>query len=179
MKKEKLNNLVFSAMFLALGAILPFLTGQIKELGDSFLPMHLPIMLCGAICGAKYGFVTGLILPFLRSLTFGMPPLYPNAVWMALELATYGLVIGILYSRKKEHKTLYLLFCLACSMIAGRIVWGVTKALLLLNKENAFTINAFITGGFIDAIPGIILQFILIPIIIGVYESLKLRGNKQ
>ena len=85
---------VLSAMFLALGMILPLLTMQIKEIGDTLLPMHIPVMLCGLICGYNYGFVVGLILPFLRSVIWGMPPIYPNAVWMALELCTYGFVIG-------------------------------------------------------------------------------------
>jgi uncharacterized membrane protein len=84
-------------MFLALGIVLPFLTGQIKEIGDTLLPMHIPVMLCGLICGGKYGFAVGLVLPFLRSATVGMPPIYPNAVWMSAELATYGFMIGFLY----------------------------------------------------------------------------------
>ena len=97
MKKQLSNNetqkLCFAAMFLALGMVLPFLTGQIKEIGDSLLPMHLPILLCGIICGWKYGISVGFILPFLRSVCFGMPPLYPQAVYYAIELATYGFVI--------------------------------------------------------------------------------------
>ena len=172
MKKESIRVLVISAMLLGLGLVLPLLTGQIKEIGDSLLPMHLPIMLCGIICGAKYGFATGIILPFLRAITFGMPPLYPNAIWMAMELATYGLVIGILYSRLKKT-TLHLLVSLLCAMVCGRIVWGITKALLLITKEGAFTIKAFIIGGFVDAIPGIIIQLVLIPLIVGIYEKLN------
>jgi len=70
----KTRKLIFSAMFLALGMVLPFFVGQIKEIGDSLLPMHLVVMLCGLICGWKYGAVVGLILPPLRGLCFGMPP---------------------------------------------------------------------------------------------------------
>ncbi len=177
MQKENLRKLVLSAMFLGIGLVLPLFTGQIKEIGDSLLPMHIPIMLCGVICGAKHGFATGMILPFLRAITFGMPPLYPNAIWMALELATYGLVIGILYSKFKKT-TPYLLLSMLCAMISGRIVWGITKALLLITKEGAFTIKAFVIGGFVDAIPGIILQFILIPLIVGIYEKLKQKRTE-
>ena len=104
-RDKNIKKLVLTAVFVALGMVLPFATGQIKEIGDSLLPMHLVVMLCGAICGWKYGLVAGAILPMLRNLCFGMPPLYPNSIWMTLELATYGFVIGFLYSRFKEkHK---------------------------------------------------------------------------
>ncbi|MBQ2863785.1 MAG: ECF transporter S component, partial [Clostridia bacterium] len=74
MKKTKTQKIILSAMFLALGMTLPLLTSQIKEIGDTLLPMHLPVLLCGAICGWSYGGAVGLALPFLRSVTFGMPP---------------------------------------------------------------------------------------------------------
>jgi uncharacterized membrane protein len=172
MEIYKLKRLALAGMFLCMGLVLPFFTGQIKEIGDTLLPMHLPIMLCAFICGPRYGFFVGLILPFLRSLTVGMPPIYPNAVWMALELATYGLVIGILYAIGKRHSKLYTLFCLGCAMIAGRVVWGVSKALLLIGRST-FTMKAFVLGGFVDALPGIVLQLILIPLIIDAYERIK------
>lgn len=172
MNKENIKRLCLAAMFLAIGLVLPFFTGQIKEIGDSLLPMHLPVMLCGLICGWKYGGAVGLVLPFLRSLTFGMPPLYPNAVWMALELAAYGLVIGLLFSRKKEYSRVYLLVCLAVSMLSGRVVWGIAKAILLGVADKPFGLEAFLIGGFADAVPGLILQFILIPLIMEViYRS--------
>ena len=172
MKKQSIQNLVLSALFLAIGLILPFFTGQIKEIGDSLLPMHLPVMLCGLICGWKYGGAVGLMLPFLRSLTFSMPPLYPNAVWMALELAAYGLVIGLLFSRKKDYSRGYLLLCLIISMLSGRVVWGIAKAVLLGVAGKPFGLEAFLVGGFVDAVPGLILQFILIPLIMEViYRS--------
>lgn len=179
MQKEKTRQLILSAMFLGIGIILPIFTGQIKEIGDSLLPMHLPVMLCGIICGAKYGAAIGLMLPFIRSLTFGMPPLYPNAIWMALELATYGLVIGLLYHKSKKLKRGHLLFSLVISMLAGRIVWGISKAILLGVGGKPFTFEAFIVGGFFDAVLGIILQFILIPLIIGIYEKTKIKTEKR
>jgi thiamine transporter ThiT len=177
MKNQYVKRLCLAAMFLAIGLVLPLFTGQIKEIGDSLLPMHLPVFLCGLICGWKYGGAVGLILPFLRSVTFGMPPLYPNAVWMALELATYGLVIGLLFSRKKEYSRVYLLVCLVISMLSGRVVWGVTKAVLLGVAGKPFGLEAFLVGGFADAVPGLILQFILIPLIMEVvYRS---RAGKK
>lgn len=173
MEKGVLKNIVLSAMFLAVGLILPFFTSQIKEIGDSLLPMHIPVMLCGLILGAKWGLSVGFILPILRGVLFSMPPVYPNSIWMAFELATYGFVIGLLYFHGKNKKTGHLYFCLIASMLLGRVVWGITKAVLLGIGGKAFTINAFIVGGFLDAIPGILIQLIIIPVIMGVINRKK------
>lgn len=167
----KHKKLVFSAMFIAIGIVLPFFTAQIKEIGDTLLPMHIPVLLCGFICGPWYGLACGFITPLLRSLLFSMPPIYPAAVWMAFELGTYGLVSGLLYKKKPDSKVGYLYFCLISAMISGRIVWGIVKTILLGLGGKAFTFGAFITGGIIDAIPGIILQLILIPAIITVLKK--------
>ncbi len=168
------RKIVLSSMFLSIGFILPLFTSQIKEIGDTLLPMHIPIMLCGLICGWKYGLFVGLILPFLRSAVFSMPPIYPNAVWMSLELATYGFVIGFLYShiRQKGLKSIYI--SLLSAMLMGRIVWGISKALLLGMNGEYFSFALFISGGFIDALPGILLQLILIPRIM---KIIKRKGE--
>lgn len=169
--KPKIKQLILAAMFLALGLVLPLLTMQIKEIGDTLLPMHLPVILCGFLCGWRYGAMVGLILPFLRSTIFGMPPIFPNAVWMATELCTYGFVCGFVYFllKKKDIKSIYI--SLITAQIAGRIVWGITKTLLLMNTEKAFGFAAFISGGFVDALPGIIIQLILIPVIVKIAKK--------
>ena len=164
MKNKYLRNLVFSGVLLALGMVLPLLTGQIKEIGDSLLPMHLPVLLCGLVCGWRFGLPVGLMLPFLRSFIFGMPPLYPQAVWMACELAAYGAVAGLLYSLIRTRGRVYI--ALVGAQLAGRVVWGIVKALLLGLKGSAFTFSAFIAGGFVDAFPGILLQILLLPPIV-------------
>ena len=166
----KYKKLLLASMFLVLGAILPFLTLQIKEIGDSLLPMHLPIILCGLICGAKYGCITGFVLPFFRAVAFGMPPIFPNALWMALELATYGLVIGFLYP-KKQHSLKWLYVSLITTMLSGRIIWGISKAILLGLKGSTFTFAAFWIGGFVDSFLGIVLQLILIPNLMFLYNK--------
>lgn len=171
MKKIKVKNLVLSAMFLCIGLILPLFTSQVKEIGDSLLPMHIPVLLCGLICGGNYGFLVGLMLPFVRSLIFGMPPIYPNAVWMALELATYGFVIGVIYFKSKNKNLKNIYVSLIAAMISGRIVWGISKLLLLGVSGKVFSFAMFISGGFVDAFPGIILQLILIPLIVKIIES--------
>ena len=159
----KHKNLILSALFLALGAVLPLFTAQIKEIGDTLLPMHIPVLLCGLLCGPKYGLLVGVVLPFFRGVVFGMPPLYPNALWMAIELATYGGVIGILYKKIGQQSVLSLYACLLSAMVAGRITWGITKALLLGITDKPFTWEAFFVGGVVDALPGIIIQLVLIP----------------
>lgn len=171
MRNKTLKNTVLSALFLAIGVVLPFFTSQIKEIGDTLLPMHIPALLCGFICGPWYGLVTGMMIPLLKSLISSMPPVYPNAVWMAFELATYGFVAGFLYRMKKNPTITYTYVCLIASMIAGRIVWGIAKALLLGIGGNSFGISAFIAGGFVDAIPGIIIQLVLIPLLIKVLKK--------
>ena len=164
-KTNAIRTMVLAALFLGLGFVLPLLTGQIKEIGDTLLPMHLPVLLCGLICGGKYGFTVGLLLPFLRGMVFGRPPLYPNAVWMAVELAAYGLVIGVVYARLHRQDTAGVYVSLLAAMLAGRIAWGVTKALLLGLGGQTFTLSLFLAGGFVDALPGILLQLVLIPLI--------------
>ena len=167
--------MVLAGMFLAVGIVLPSITGSIKEIGDSLLPLHLVVMLCGVICGWQYALPVGLVLPFLRSAFFRMPPLYPNAVWMALELATYGFVIGSLFTMRKKYSRVWLLVCLVCAMLAGRVVWGIAKAILLGIAGKPFGMQAFVIGGFLDAIPGIILQFILVPLIVELSYRIQKR----
>ena len=169
--RRKTRKLVLSSVLLALGIVLPFFTGQIKEIGDTLLPMHMPAMICGFTCGPIFGGVTGLLIPLIRSFTFGMPPLYPNAIWMSLELCAYGLTTGLFYLRKKKRSTLYLYISLISAMICGRVVWGVAKVILLGLKNKPFTFQMFIASGFVDALPGIIIQLILIPIILRLIEK--------
>ena len=164
MRRKHIQNLVLSGVLLALGMVLPLLTMQIKEIGDTLLPMHLPVLLCGLLCGWKWGFPVGLMLPFLRSLVFGMPPVFPNAVWMACELATYGAVVGLLYSFIRVRGRVYI--ALVGAQLSGRLVWGAAKAVLLGVKGTSFPFSAFWFGGFVDALPGILLQLLLIPLIV-------------
>ena len=159
MKSTK--KLTLAALFLALGLILPFFTGQIQEIGNKLLPMHIPVMLCGIVCGWKYGLLVGFITPLLRSFLFSMPiPI--KAVGMAFELATYGFIIGILYYRL-VHKKFRIYISLLTAMIAGRIVWGIVSIIIYGITESAFTWQMFLGGALLNAIPGIILQLVLIP----------------
>jgi len=84
-KIKPVMNLTLAAMFLAVGLLLPFLTGQIKQIGNMLLPMHIPVIMCGLICGWKYGFGVGFVMPLMRSMLFGRPIMYPDAIAMAFE----------------------------------------------------------------------------------------------
>lgn len=181
-KNKRLLNIVLSAMFLAIALILPFLTGQIKEFGSMLLPMHIPVMLCGLVCGWQYGLTIGLIAPILRSALFAMPVMFPSAISMAFELATYGVVIGILFqkARWKCIKSLYR--CLLISMVAGRVVWGIVQCILLGLGENGFTISMFISSAIVKALPGIILQLLLVPtvmLMLGRTHLVHIKHDKE
>lgn len=164
-KKNQLLRLTLAAMFLAIGLVLPFLTGQIPSIGNMLLPMHIPVLLCGLICGWQYGLAVGLILPPLRYVMFGMPVLFPTGIAMAFELATYGLVIGLMYSRSRWKCVIALYRSMIIAMLAGRIVWGTAQIFLLGLGERGFTWKMFVAGAFLNSIPGIILQLVLIPAI--------------
>lgn len=167
MKSTK--KLTLAALFLALGLILPFFTGQIQEIGNKLLPMHLPVMLCGMICGWKYGLLIGFLTPLLRSFLFSMP-IFSNAVGMAFELAIYGAIIGILYAKLK-HMKFRIYISLLVAMISGRIVWGIASVMIHGITHSAFTWQMFLGGALLNAIPGIILQLLLIPILMLAFEK--------
>ena len=168
--------LVLSAMFLAIGIILPFFTGQIPQIGNLLLPMHFTIFLCTFVCGWQYGTAVGVMLPLLRSFMFGAPVFFPNAISMAFELCVYGLIAGIIYQSIKNKNILSVYTSMITAMICGRVVWGIAQLILLGIKSEAFTLQMFFAAAFVNAIPGILLQLILIPPII---SALNLKTRKQ
>lgn len=174
MKKTDTLRLLSAAICLALGLVLPFLTGQIPEIGSMLLPMHLPVLLCGFICGAPYGLLVGFVMPLLRSVTFGMPPMVPTAITMAFELAAYGAVAGSLYA-KLPRKAVNVYVSLILALLCGRVVWGlVSIPMYALFMGNAFSIALFWTGAFVKAWPGIVAQLILIPVVVFTMQRAKL-----
>ena len=167
---NKILKLTYSALFLALAYVLPFLTGQIPEIGAMLCPMHIPAILCGFICGWPYGLAVGFVSPILRSLVLSMPPMFPTAVCMAFELATYGAVSGILHKAFPKKK-IYILWSLIISMLAGRLVWGIAMYICMGINGGAFGLAAFVAGAFVNAVPGIIAQIIIIPVLVAVLEK--------
>lgn len=178
MKRLSTKQLALSGLFLALGLVMPFLTAQIPSVGSRLLPMHIPVLLCGFICGWPYGLIVGLVLPVFRSMLFGMPPMFPTAVAMTFELAAYGFVSGFLY-KLFPKKNVYIFASLILSMICGRIVWGGVSLFLYGLAKTAFTWEIFIAGAFLNAIPGIIIQIIIIPAIVVALSKAKLIGSER
>ena len=173
----RVRRLTYAGLCLALALVLPFLTGQIPQVGSALCPMHIPVLLCGFLCGWPWGLAVGFIAPLLRSVVFGMPPMIPTALAMAFELATYGAVAGFLY--RKLPKTMPGIYAsLLAAMICGRMVWGIARLILAGVQGNGFTFAMFLSGAITTAIPGIIVQLILIPVIVKAMEDAGLNLNK-
>ncbi len=177
--REKTRKLVLSALFLALCLVLPVITAGIPTIGNMLLPMHIPVLLCGLICGWPYGLVIGFAAPLLRSLLFGMPPMYPVAIAMAFELAAYGFIIGLLYARARRRSVAALYGSLLAAMVGGRLVWGLAEIVLLGMAGNAFTAQAFLSGALLTAVPGILLQLVLIPALMVALERTGVLRSRQ
>lgn len=163
MEMSRVKKLSLTAMLFALGLVLPFFTGQIPQVGSMLLPMHIPVFLCGLICGGRYGLMMGALLPLVRSLLFTMPPMYPTAAAMAFELAAYGATAGFLYFRAGYFCVKSLYKSMIPAMLVGRLVWAVAMTVLMGINGGLFTFEMFAAGAFLNAIPGIALQLILIP----------------
>ena len=171
----QIRRLTYSALYLAIALVLPFLTGQIPEIGSMLCPMHIPALLCGFVCGWPWGLAIGFISPLLRSLLCGMPTA-SAAVAMAFEMAVYGAVAGILY-RILPKKGWGIYVTLLTAMVAGRIVWGGVQFLLAGLLSTEFSLPLFLAGAVTNAIPGIIVQIILIPILVAAMEKAGLTLN--
>lgn len=165
MKKQGLIKLVLSAMFLCMALLLPFLTGQIPQIGKLLLPMHIPVIFCGLICGWQYGLAVGFIAPLLRGAIFANPVIFPTGIIMAFELAAYGFFAGIIFNLFKNQNIGKVYIALVSSMLLGRIVKCIVQFFVLGFTDEGFVFSAFVAGAFTNAIPGIILQIVLIPII--------------
>ena len=177
MKQISIKKMIQASLMLALGMILPFFTAQIPSIGNKLLPMHIPVILTGLICGWPYGLIVGFVLPLFRSILFGMPPMVPVAVAMAFELATYGAVIGALF-RKFPKKNFYIYISLLVSMICGRIIWGSVSMFLYGLSGSTFTWKIFIASALFNAIPGIIIQILIIPILVVTLKQRNIIENE-
>ena len=168
----------YSAICLALAIVLPLATGQLRAIGNSLCPMHLPVLLCGFLCGWPYGLAVGFIAPLLRSAIFGMPVLFPSGIGMAFELAAYGLFAGLFY-RYFPKKPGYLYVSLLLSMLLGRIVWGIVRFMLAGFQYSKFPFSLFLANGFTGAVPGMLIQIILIPPILLALKKANLFPDER
>ena len=162
--KREIRRLTYAAMCLTLCMVLPFLTGQIPQIGSALSPMHIPVLLGGFLCGPWWAMTVGVIAPLLRHLWLGMPPLV-TAVAMSFELAAYGLTSGFLYARLPK-KTVNVYASLLTAMVVGRAVWGAAMTVISGVSGSPFTWAAFMAGAFFNAVPGIVVQILLIPAIV-------------
>lgn len=167
--------IAISALFIDLGLILPFVTGQVPQIGKMLLPMHLPVFLCAFICGWRYGGAVGLITPIFRSVLLGIPFFYPDALAMAVELAVYGAIAGLLYETYNRRKLWAVYGAMLPAMVFGRLAWGMAQVVLFGLADGIFTWELFMAGALINAVPGIVLQLILVP---GIMTLLHLIQSK-
>ena len=160
MKFNSVHRTVLAALFTALCVVLPIAMHMIPDAGTVFLPMHIPVLMCGLICGVPYGFLCGLLGPALSCLLTGMPPMVILPAMM-VECATYGAVAGlVLKFVRTKNLTADLYIALIAAMIAGRVVSGIAKALIF---TPGITMTAWVTASFVTALPGIVIQLLLIP----------------
>ena len=172
-----LKNTSYAAMFVALGLVLPFFTGQLPQLGSVLLPMHLPVLLCGFVCGWRYGLGVGLGLPLLRSLLLGSPLLVPIALAMSLELGAYGFLGGFLFDRARWHCLRMVYKCMLVALLGGRFLWGISMAMLLGLSGQSFTWKLFVMGAFVESLPGVILQLIIVPLVLVAMHRTRRGGS--
>lgn len=163
---------MITAVCIALCVVLPMAFHSIPNAGSVLLPMHIPVLLCGLLCGWPFGLLCGLGGPLLSSLLTGMPPMayLPS---MLIELAAYGLVAGLamqLVRTKKLFADLYI--SLVAALLAGRIVAALGKALIF--SPGAFSLGAFMTSYFVTALPGLLLQLAILPAIVFALERARL-----
>lgn len=181
--QKRTYSMVITAMLMAVGLVLPFLTGQIQTIAKIISPLHIPVLICGLCCGWRWGLMLGAVLPLLRGLIFGIPVFPTSALPMAFELAAYGLITGLMYafllkkSKKGNHLPL-ILFSLVTAMILGRFVGGAAKALLLaagiIGSKSPFTFAAFFTSYFVSTALGALIHIVVIPMVVLALEKAKL-----
>ena len=164
-RNKRILRLVYAAVCLTLAMLLPLITGQIRAVGNALCPMHIPVLLCGYLCGPVWGAAVGIIAPLLRSALWGMPVLFPNAVGMAVELACYGAIAGALY-RRFPHRIAGVYGSLLTAMVGGRVAWGLARFAIARLTGMSFPLSAFWVGAVGGAVPGILLQILLVPPIV-------------
>lgn len=173
MKQTK--NLVLAGLCVALGIVLPVAFHAIPNAGSVLLPMHIPVLLCGLICGPVYGLICGVLTPALSSLITGMPPAayLPS---MLCELAVYGLLAGLFIRFvKTKNRTANIYIALVLAMIGGRIIYGIVNALIF--QAGSYSMQMWLAGAFVTALPGIVIQLVILPIIVIALRKARVIGN--
>lgn len=167
----KTRNLVQVALFVTAGLLLPMVFHQFGMGGPMFLPMHIPVLLAGLLLGKREGLIVGMITPIVSSILTGMPPVIPMLPIMFFELATYGFIVGLLYKEMKLH----LIPSLLLAMLGGRIIVGLV--VFVMGTGFGFNLQPidFVIGAITTGVPGIIIQFITIPLVVSQLEKVYAR----
>ncbi len=178
--KTNIKNVVFSAVFVAIGIVLPQLFHIFGGIGAVFLPMHIGVLLGGMLLGSRYGAIIGAITPIISHIVTGgaMPPVTPMPIlyFMVCELAGYGFFAGLLREKFKLNPYVVLLG----AMLLGRIVL-LLSVFVFVNlfyqhldiTPIQYTVTAIVTG-----IPGIAIQIGFIPIIYRLSEKYFIYRNQ-
>jgi thiamine transporter ThiT len=177
-RNVNLLKMVLAAFFLALAYVMPFLTGQIPKIGAMLCPMHVPILLCGFICGPIWGAAVGFVAPLLRSITLGVPLIFPMAVCMAFELMTYGAIAGLMHKLLPSKKP-YIYCSLIAAMMLGRIVFGIAMFTCVTLGGGGYTFAAFIASAITNSILGIVIQIVLVPILVILIENSRFFRERE
>lgn len=159
---------IICAIMIAMCVVLPMAFHAIPNAGSIYLPMHIPVLLCGLVTGWPYGLLCGIAGPVMSHLITAMPGIgyLPQ---MVIELAAYGLISGLLMNfLPVKNETAKVYTSLVGSMLLGRVVSGISKALIFV--KGSYSVTLWVTGLFVTGMPGIIIQIIFIPVI---YFSLK------
>lgn len=172
-----LRKLAVTAVCMALCVVLPLTVHAIPNSGVLLSPMHLPVLLCGLVCGWQYGFLCGLAGPLLSCMITGMPPTGPILYGMLVELPVYGFVSGILMQLIRTGKLLPDLYLsLISAMLAGRIAGGIAKALFF--SSGSYTLRLWASAYFLSGLPGILLQLLLLPALYLALRKARLLPEK-
>ena len=164
-KMSSVKRACITAVCIALCYVLP-LAFHAVGLGSVFSPMHIPVLLCGIVCGGGYGTFCGIAGPVLSSVLSGMPTA-TGLISMVPELAAYGLVSGLVLRYLRTGKLLADLYtALVCAMFLGRIAGGIASALFYLGHGEHFTIALWAGSYFAGALPGIVCHLIVIPLLV-------------
>ncbi len=175
MTRAEIRKMVLAGVLTALAVVLARVFHAIGgwQAGSAFLPMHIPVLLCGFLCGWKYGMISGFLTPVIAMLVSGMPN-GNTLISMECELAAYGAAAGALaqvrwpFGSKNEgfSSVVQIVVSLVLAMLVGRGVYGVVNAIILSRADSPFTWTAFLSGAFINALPGIVIQLVLIPTLV-------------
>ena len=170
--KKYIWELVISALCVALGIVLPMTMHSIPNAGSVLLPMHIPVLLCGLLCGPAYGLACGILTPLLSCVLTSMPS-WGYLPSMLCELAVYGFIAGLLIVLVRTGSQIANVYIsLVGAMLLGRVVYGVVNALIF--RAGAYSMEMWLTASFVTALPGIIIQLVVLPLVVLALRKAKL-----